>query len=113
MHKKTDPVLKDTIMAALKTKSAAWHVVAQRLSAATRRYDSRNLGEIDAETMAGDTVIVLGKVLSGGEVTKKVRIGALGFSQSARDKLKKTKSEAVSISEEIARNQKATGVKFL
>lgn len=113
MHKKTNPMVKDAIMTALKTKNSAWHAVAQRLSSATRCYDSKNLSEVDAATTAGDTVVVLGKVLSGGDVTKKIRIAALGFSQGARDKLKKTKSEAVFIAEEIAKNQKAAGVKFL
>lgn len=111
--KKTNPVILEAIAAALKTKSKAWHAVAQRLSAATRLYDSKNLSEIDTTTTAGDTVVVLGKVLGSGDITKKIRIAALSFSQSAANKLKKTKSEAVFITEEIAKNQKAAGVKFL
>ncbi len=112
-RQKTNPAVRDTIAAALKTKSKTWHAVAQRLSAATRRYDSINLGKIDKVTTAGDTVIVLGKVLSSGDVTKKVRICALGFSAGARGKLKKTKSENVSLAEEIKKNAKAEEVKIL
>ena len=112
-HVKSNPAIKDTITAALKTKNKTWHIVAQRLSAATRKYSSINLSKIDTMTSAGDTVVVLGKVLSSGDITKKVRVCALGFSTTTRDKLKKTKSEAVSILDEIVNNQKANGVKLL
>lgn len=110
---KSNTQLRDTIVAALKTKSKVWHAVAQRLSASTRQYDSINLSRIEANTTAGDTVIILGKVLSAGQVTKKVRVCALGFSEGARDKLKKTKSETVSVLDEISKNSKAEGVKIL
>ncbi len=113
MQHKTNPAIKEAIAAALKTKSKTWYVVAQRLSAGTRQYTSINLSKIDAQTTAGDTVIILGKVLSAGDVTKKVRLCALGFSLAARNKLKKTKSEAVFITEEIVKNPKAEGVKII
>ena len=38
---------------------------------------------------------------------------ALGFSLAAREKLKKTKSEVVSINEEIKKNPKAEGIRIL
>lgn len=113
MVNKTNTLVKDTIAAALKTKSKTWHKVAQRLSAATRQYSSVNLNRIEKITTTGDTLIILGKVLSSGEITKKVRLCALSFSGSAIDKLKKTKSETVSVLEEITKNPKANGVKVL
>ena len=47
--------------------------------------------------------MVLGKVLGVGDFSKRVRVCALGFSSSAKDKLKKAKSECIDIAEEIKR----------
>lgn len=113
MVNKTNTLVKDTITAALKTKSKTWHTVAQKLSAATRKHGSINLNKIDKITTTGDTLVILGKVLGGGDVTKKLRLCALSFSGSALDKLKKTRSETVTVLEEITKNPKANGVKVL
>ncbi len=111
VKKKTNPVLVETLQEAI--KHPAWKPVAALISGSTRKYASKNLFEIDKETKTGDTVIVIGKVLSKGELTKKVKIAALSISQKAQEKLKPSKSEAVSILEEINKNPKAEGVKIL
>ncbi|MBU0977901.1 MAG: 50S ribosomal protein L18e [Nanoarchaeota archaeon] len=111
VQRKTNPVLVETLQAAI--KNPAWKPVANILSSSTRKYSSLNLFEIDKETKAGDTVIIVGKVLSNGELTKKVRICALSISEKAQEKLKSTKSEIVSILEEITKNPKAEGIKIL
>jgi len=108
--RKTNPVLKETILAA--RKNSAWNAVAKALSSSTKSYSAKNLGEIDKETKAGDTVIIIGKVLSDGELSKKLRICALSASEKAQQKIKSQKSELVSILEEITKNPKAEGVKI-
>lgn len=109
--KKTNPSLKETISLALKNPN--WVPVAKMLSSSTRKQDSVNLRDIEKETKAGDRVLVLGKVLSLGELSKKVRIAALGFSSDAIIKSKSSKSEMVSIAEEIKDNPKMEGLKIL
>lgn len=110
-NKKTNPSTMETIAIALKNKN--WFKIAQIISASTKQYSSVNLDKIDKLTQNGDTVVIPGKVLSTGELTKKVRICALGFSALAIEKMKKTKSEAVSIAQEIKSNPKAEGVKII
>ena len=110
-RKKTNSSTQEIVRSALKQK--AWSHIAQILSASTRSYSSVNLEEIDKATKAGDIVVIPGKILSSGELTKKVRICALGISSSAKDKLKETKSEFVSILDEIKKNPKAEGLKIL
>ena len=109
--KKTNSELVETIALALKNK--AWNSLAHKLSGATRSFSAVNLDKIEKETKAGDTIIIPGKVLSKGNVTKKVRLCALSFSETAIEKLKATKSEVVLISEEIKKNPKATGVRVI
>lgn len=108
---KTNTELVETVNVAL--KNAAWTKVAQRVSASSRKYSSVNLGEIDAKSKAGDTIVIIGKVLGNGELNKKVRVCALSFSASALTKMKESKSEAVSLLEEINKNPKAAGIKVL
>lgn len=72
-----------------------------------------NLKDIEKVTTEGDTVVVPGKVLGSGNVNKKVRICALNFSESAKEKLKESKGEIVTIIEEIKKNPKAEGIKIL
>ena len=110
-RKKSNPVLLETIKQAYRNKG--WMKIAQKLSSSTRKYDSVNLEKIDKESKAGDTIIVLGKVLSAGKLVKKLRICALSFSAGALEKMKETKSEAVSILDEIKSNPKAQGIKII
>ena len=110
-HKKTNPALSAVVSAALKNQK--WLPLAKRLSASTRQQASINLSLVDHETKAGDTLVIPGKVLGSGTLTKKVRICALSFSASAKEKMKATKSEAVLLLEEIQKNPKAEGVKIL
>ncbi len=111
LGRKNNPELIETIRETLKNPN--WNDIAKILSGSTRRQSSINLFEIDKQTTEGDTVLILGKVLSQGEIAKKIRICALSISKSARDKLKKTKSEFVSILDEIKKNPKAEGIKIL
>jgi len=111
LAKKTSPAIVETIMLAKKQKG--WLPIAKKIANSTRQYSSVNLSDIDAKTTAGDTVLIIGKVLASGELTKKVRICSLSISQSAQDKLKKTKSEYATIAQEIKINPKAEGVKII
>ena len=109
--RKTNPLVSDTLNLALKNKN--WLPIAKTIASSRRKYSSVNLSEIDRQTTAGDTVVVIGKVLGSGDISKKVRVCAFGFSSSALEKLKKSKSEPVSILEEIKKNTKAEGLKII
>ena len=84
MKKKTNPELVETLLLAKKVNPE----LAKILSGPTRKRITKNLDEINKESKEGGTVIVPGKVLGDGELTKKIRIIALGFSESALKKLK-------------------------
>lgn len=111
IRKKTNSNTVDLLRLGRHQKS--WNSVLKIISSSTRNYSSINLARIDAETKAGDTVVIVGKVLGSGNVTKKLRICALSISQDAKDKLKESKSEYVSLMEEIKSNPKATGIKLI
>jgi len=111
LRRKTSQSLVETIRLALGSK--AWLPLAKRLSSPSAGYSAVNLFDIESNSSVGDTILVPGKVLSSGDVTKKIRVCALSFSKQAREKLKTSKSEIVLISEEIKKNPKAEGIKIL
>lgn len=110
-RRKTNPTLADAIKNARKNKS--WVKLAHVLSGASRKHASINLEQIDKQTKAGDTILVPGKILGSGDITKKIKICALGISASALSKLKASKSEFITIGEEIKSNAKAEGIKVI
>ncbi len=111
VRKKTNPRTATAISFAL--KNPGWQKFAKVLSIPTRQQPSINLRDIDDNVSMGETVIIPGKVLSLGDITKKIKICSFGISQEALDKLKKTKSEWVHILDEMKKNPKAEGVKLI
>lgn len=111
IRKKTNPILIDTIREASKNKE--WFKVAKKLASSNSNYSSLNLSQIDKESSEGDTIVIPGKVLSEGDITKKLKICALSISESALKKLKESKSEFVPLIDEIKSNKKAEGIKIL
>jgi len=110
-RKKNSSRLVKTIFVAKKNKNWLW--VAGILSGPRRKRINMNIGEINEKSREGNRVVVPGKVLSQGEINKKIKIVALGFSEKAKDKLLKAGCEICNISEEIEKNPNAKGVKIL
>ncbi len=108
---KTSTELKETL--ALAVKNSAWENIAKILSGSTRAFSSVNLSKIEEETKAGDTVLIPGKVLSQGDLTKKIKIIAFSASALALEKIKESKSEFSTILLEINKNKKFEGIKLI
>jgi large subunit ribosomal protein L18e len=75
--------------AARKTKKSIWSDLAERLEAPTRHKPSINAAKLNeiAEKNKGKTIIVPGKVLSGGEFQEKAIIVAVSASAEAKRKI--------------------------
>ena len=112
-QKKTNPILIDTIRAAKKTNNEFWIKIASILSGPRRMHKSINLEEIDKNTKEGDSIVIPGKVLSEGEISKKIAIIAFNFSENAKDKILKTKSRCLNILDEVKKNPQANGLKII
>ena len=114
---KTDPNLVDLIKN-LKKKSnneevAIWKDVAKRIQRATRRRAEVNLSRINRISNPGETVLIPGKVLAGGDLEHNVNVVALNFSKIAQEKIEKSGGECISISEIIEKNPKGSNIKIV
>lgn len=111
--KKGNPMLVKTIRAAKKTGSDFWLRIAGILSGPRRTRIEINLNEIEKATKEGDSIVFPGKVLSQGDISKKIAVIAFSFSEKAREKLLKNKSHVLSMLEEIKKNPEAKGLTIL
>jgi large subunit ribosomal protein L18e len=108
MRKKTNPQLVDTIFLAKKNNNLE---LAKKLSVPTRQRMIVNL--TDLNEIKENKIIVPGKVLGTGEMSKKLDILALSYSEQAREKLKKAGCEIKLIKEGLEKNPKLTGYKII
>jgi ribosomal protein L18E len=111
LKKKTNPELVETIIEC--KKNPAWREIASVLSGPNSGRANKNLGEIEKNCKEGEVIVISGKVLSGGELKKKIKIVGFSFSKKAVDKLKKDKIDHSYILDEVKKNKDAKGVRVL
>ena len=111
LERKTSNDLVETIIAS--KKNNAWNQIAAVLSGPRRQRLNLNLDEINKIRKAGEIIAIPGKVLSQGEIDKKIKLVALAFSESAKKKIMEAKSEMETILNEIKKNPSAKGVRIL
>lgn len=111
LKRKTNSELAETVL--LAKKNSSWLGVAGILSGPRKNRINLNLNEIEEKADNSKIILIPGKVLSQGEITKKMKVVALGFSERAREKLLKSGCEIKTILEEIKSNPNAKDVKVL
>jgi large subunit ribosomal protein L18e len=94
-------------------KVPLWGYVAELLERPSRKRIVVNLSRINRFAEEGETIIVPGKVLGSGLLTKKVKVAALSFSEKALEKIKVAGGEALTIEDLISVNPKGKGVRVI
>ncbi|RME32000.1 50S ribosomal protein L18e [Candidatus Woesearchaeota archaeon] len=84
---------------AIERKRPLWKRVATDLEKPTRQRRVVNLWRVDQVAKEGELIVVPGKLLGEGELTKKVTIAAAQYSESARAKLAANGSTLMSLTE--------------
>jgi len=96
-----------------KQEAPIWKAMAKKLGKAVRRRQTVSIGHISKNVKKGEIALVPGKVLSDGELTQKITISALKFSDSAFEKVNKAGGKAISIAELVKQNPKGKGVRVI
>jgi large subunit ribosomal protein L18e len=119
MAKRTGPTserLKKLIIALRKasTKENApiWKAAKKELERSTRSRREVNVDRIGRFVKDGETALVLGKVLSDGDLRHKTTVAAYSFSKIAREKINQT-GKAISIEELLEKNPKGKKVRII
>lgn len=105
--KTTNKVLFDTIRdlkkLSNKTGENVWKAVAAKLAGSASQRSKVNLSKIEKHAMDGSSVIIGGKVLGDGILSKKVTIVAFSASDSAKEKISKAGGKFVEIRDYISK----------
>jgi large subunit ribosomal protein L18e len=114
---KTNPLL-ITLIQELKKQAyendvAIWKDIALRLEKPSRSWPEVNLDKINRYIRENETALVPGKVLSTGNLTKKVSIAAWSFSEKSQEKIKKAGGKCMSIEDLLKNNPKGKDIRIL
>lgn len=115
--KKTNPML-ISLIHNLKKQSTEkdvqiWKDIALRLERSSKNWPVVNLDKIDKYTNENETALIPGKVLSDGNLTKKISVAAYSFSQKAKEKIKKAGGEVLTIEELMKINPEGKNIRIL
>lgn len=92
---------------------AIWRDVAKRLQRSNRRTAEVNLSDIARNANDEETILVPGKVLSNGILTKKVNVVALKFSKIAQEKIENAGGKCISIADIMDSNPKGSNIRIM
>ena len=96
-----------------KEKSKLWRDVAQRLEGPAKARPSVNLSKLDRYCDDGETVLIPGKLLGAGNISKKVTVSAFAHSGSAARKLAEAGCSLVSIDALAQSNPAGSKIKII
>ncbi|HSB47301.1 MAG TPA: 50S ribosomal protein L18e [Candidatus Bilamarchaeum sp.] len=113
MKKKDNQVLSSLIENLSKTDKPIWKKVAGELSKPRRKRVEVNLSKIEAYAEPDSTILVPGKVLGAGSVSKKMNVAAYAFSEKARAIISAAGGKAMTIESLHKSNPDGKGVLIL
>lgn len=95
--RKDNPVLLSLIEVLIKEKKPIWKRVVYELSRPRRQRVQVNLSKLESYGNDGGIVLVPGKVLGSGSISKKLTVAAFSFSDSARKLITDAGGKVISI----------------
>jgi large subunit ribosomal protein L18e len=97
---------------AIDNNAPIWKRVATDLEAPTKARRLVNVYKIEKYVQDGETIVVPGKVLGTGDLTKKVTVAAFSFSEDAHKKIS-AKGKTMTITELMHKNPKGEKVRII
>ena len=116
-NQKTNPMLISLIHNLKKQASVnetpIWKDIAIRLEKSLKNWPAVNLNKIDKYVSEKEIALIPGKVLSEGNLNKKITIAAWSFSEKSQEKIKKAGGKSISIQELMKDNPKGENIRIL
>jgi large subunit ribosomal protein L18e len=114
---KTSPRLEGLIAdlksTARESGAGVWEDVAARLEKPRSTHAEVNLGRIERYAREDETVIVPGKVLGSGALTKPVTVAAVDFSGSAETKIRQADGNPIDVAQVLEDNPDGSKVRVI
>lgn len=115
--RKTNPNLEELIFElkrlSRENEASIWRDIAKRLEKPSRVWSEVNLTTVDKYADPKENIVVAGKLLGLGNLSKPVNIAAYSASASARKKVEKSGGKLMDILELAQANPKGSGVRIM
>lgn len=98
---------------AYENKAPVWRDVADRLMKPRQHWAEVNLSRIERFAADDETIVVAGKLLGAGVISKKVTIAAFKSSEAAKQKIASAGGKSMSIEELLSSNPKGSNVRIM
>ncbi|MFA5797738.1 MAG: 50S ribosomal protein L18e [Candidatus Woesearchaeota archaeon] len=96
----------------IEQKVGVWKTIALELERPTRHQRAVNLSRIEKYAKDGEVIVVPGKLLGGGEITKKVTVIAHAYSKSTAQKMGKN-ATIISLEEAMKKYPKGNTLRIM
>ena len=110
IRSKDNQVLVKLVSSLMKESKPLWKKVAYELSRPRRQRVTVNLSKIENYAKDETTILVPGKVLGSGAISKKVKIAAFSFSEGAKKLITNAGGHAMSIDDLYKNNPQGKDV---
>jgi len=115
--KKTNPNL-EKLISELKTLSRdndapIWRTIARKLEKPSRVWDEVNIATIDKHVQPKESVVIAGKLLGNGTLSRPVTVAAYSASENAIKKVEDAGGKFISITELAKQNPKGSGIRIM
>jgi large subunit ribosomal protein L18e len=94
-------------------KAPVWRAAAERLSRPRHQVLPLNVAHLERLANPQETIVVPGKLLAEGNLTKPLTVGAVAYSSEAQSKVRAAGGKAISISELLKSHPDGKGVRLL
>lgn len=117
LHVKGNPellrVVRELRLAARSHDAPLWASVADRLERARHQNQAVNVGQLERIAAVDETLVVPGKVLADGELSKKLTVAAFAYSAGARTKIHAAGGTALSLHDLLHAKPNGAGVRLI
>lgn len=109
----TRKLIADLEIVSKKEKVALWKDIAERISKSSRRIPSVNVDRLERYCKDKETVIIPGKLLSRGTLTKPLTVAAFKFSASGKKKVEDAGGKALTLNELMKKSPKGSNIRII
>jgi len=106
-------LIDDLLITSAQNNSKVWKEIAERLAKPLQSYAEVNLGKIERYGREGEMIIVPGKVLGGGEISKGIDVVAWKFSESAKRKIESAGGRCLTFEDALKENPEGKRVRII
>ena len=90
-----------------------WKTTAKLLEKSSKNWPSINVSRLEYNVKSSEKIVIPGKLLGSGNISKKVTVGAYSFSNAAKVKIEAAGGKCVGLDEMAKKNPKGSGLRLM